>query len=230
MENRRSVAKKLQNVYLHMVDKQQQPTYFQGHLAHLAPKLHGGNVRQEKRALPSLNIEPPTLYVGSPVINYPKALMQDVRRKPSKKYKDVSSDEGDSSSDEEQEGGKIDFGRIARGAKNIYDKIPEPIKAKAKELIIKKAKEALAGAGRKPRALAGGVNRLKKSKRWLGFVANDLIPSGIKSAESVYASAKKMGGKVKKPNARAAIVKKVMKQHGLSLPQAFSFVKAHGLY
>ena len=42
-----------------------------------------------------------------------------------------------------------------------------------------------------------------------------------------------MGGtvvKVKKPNARAAIVKKVMKQHGLSLPQASSFVKAHGLY
>ena len=48
MENRRSVARKLQNVYLHMVDKQDKPSYFQGHLVHLEPKLHGGNVRLEK--------------------------------------------------------------------------------------------------------------------------------------------------------------------------------------
>ena len=207
MDNRRDIANRLQNSYINMIDKSDKPFYFQSHLSH----LQGGIIQHERRADAQFPTEPPTLYVGSPVINYPKSLLKDVRG----------------------EGGKINFGRVLRGAKNIYDKIPEPIKAKAKELIIKKSLEALAGAGRKPRkprALAGGINRSKKAKKWLGFVANDLIPSGIKSAESVYASAKKMGGAVKKPNARAVLVKKVMKEHGFSLCQASSFVKKNGLY
>jgi hypothetical protein len=43
---------------------------------------------------------------------------------------------------------------------------------------------------------------------------------------------RKVGGKVggKKPSARGAIVKKVMKEKGLSLPQASKYVKDHGLY
>ena len=204
MDNRRDIANRLQNSYINMIDKSDKPFYFQSHLSH----LQGGIIQHERRADAQFPTEPPTLYVGSPVINYPKSLLKDVRA----------------------EGGKIDFRKAFKVGKNIYDKIPEPIKAKAKELIIKKSLEALAGAGRKPRALAGGVNRLKKAKRWTGFVANDLIPSGIKSAESVYASAKKMGGAVKKPNARAVLVKKVMKEHGFSLCQASSFVKKNGLY
>ena len=79
----------------------------------------------------------------------------------------------------------------------------------------------------------GGVNRFKKSKRWLGFVGNDLIPTGIKSAEEVYSAVKRMGGKIKlkrKPNARALIVKQVMQKMGLSLPQASSYVKQNNLY
>jgi hypothetical protein len=34
----------------------------------------------------------------------------------------------------------------------------------------------------------------------------------------------------KKPSARGAIVRKVMKEQGLSLPQASKYVKEHGLY
>ena len=34
----------------------------------------------------------------------------------------------------------------------------------------------------------------------------------------------------RKPNARNELVKKVMKEHGLSLPNASKFVKDHGLY
>jgi hypothetical protein len=37
------------------------------------------------------------------------------------------------------------------------------------------------------------------------------------------------GGK-RAPSARGAIVKKVMAEHGLSLPQASKYVKEHGLY
>jgi hypothetical protein len=37
-----------------------------------------------------------------------------------------------------------------------------------------------------------------------------------------------MGGR--KPSARGAIVKQVMHEHGLSLPQASKYVKEHGLY
>jgi hypothetical protein len=39
---------------------------------------------------------------------------------------------------------------------------------------------------------------------------------------------KKLGGRA--PSARGAIVKQIMKEHGLSLPKASAFVKEHGLY
>jgi hypothetical protein len=38
------------------------------------------------------------------------------------------------------------------------------------------------------------------------------------------------GAKPRKPNARNELVKKVMKEHGLSLPNASKYVKEHGLY
>jgi hypothetical protein len=34
----------------------------------------------------------------------------------------------------------------------------------------------------------------------------------------------------RKPSVRNLIVKKVMKEHGMSLPQASKYVKEHGLY
>jgi hypothetical protein len=44
-------------------------------------------------------------------------------------------------------------------------------------------------------------------------------------------SAKSCGGRKKRaPSARGAIVKKVMNEKGLSLPQASKYVKDHGLY
>ena len=39
---------------------------------------------------------------------------------------------------------------------------------------------------------------------------------------------RRVGGRA--PSARGEIVKKVMREHGLSLPQASSYVKQHGLY
>ena len=54
---------------------------------------------------------------------------------------------------------------------------------------------------------------------------------GIDS-ESNYGRGKHGGRKVggKAPSVRGAIVKKVMQEHGLSLPQASKYVKEHGLY
>jgi hypothetical protein len=48
-----------------------------------------------------------------------------------------------------------------------------------------------------------------------------------------YGSGRKVGGATcggKKPSARGAIVKKIMAEHGLSLPQASKYVKEKGLY
>jgi hypothetical protein len=129
----------------------------------------------------------------------------------------------------------------------------------------------------------GGVNRLKKANRWLGFVTKgigsvvrpitepianaigqtgakiveaqgarygagkfedflgklkrgyDRVPQPLKqlaeasAARGVGQLVKKISGG-RKPSARGEIVKKVMKEHGLSLPQASKYVKDHGLY
>lgn len=49
-----------------------------------------------------------------------------------------------------------------------------------------------------------------------------------KSVGSVARAAHAVGGRA--PSARGAIVRKVMAEHGLSLPQASKYVKEHGLY
>ena len=68
-------------------------------------------------------------------------------------------------------------------------------------------------------------------------VANELIrhatrkpsdPFGGAMSTMPYGGRRKVGGRA--PSARGAIVKKVMQEHGLSLPQASKYVKEHGLY
>ena len=50
-------------------------------------------------------------------------------------------------------------------------------------------------------------------------------------AEEMALKNRKVGGrKTRAPSARNAIVKKVMREHGLSLPQASKYVKENGLY
>jgi len=77
--------------------------------------------------------------------------------------------------------------------------------------------------------MAGGkVNRLKKAKRWTGF-AEDVIKRAIPLGKEIGEMVGK--GKAKRaPSARAVIVKKVMKDKGLSMIEASKYVKANNMY
>lgn len=96
--------------------------------------------------------------------------------------------------------------------------------------------------GRKARALAQHYAAAHGGKvpNWLKSIGNTLAPVGNFVAKEIVAPiAKDVGkdllksaltGKGGARAARGAIVKQVMKQHGLSLPAASKFVKEHGLY
>ena len=76
----------------------------------------------------------------------------------------------------------------------------------------------------------------------LGFRSGGFMPNMFEEMQRMSQPQKELvyrqkelvhGGRVvggRKPSARGAIVKKVMAQHGLSLPQASKYVKEHGLY
>jgi len=84
----------------------------------------------------------------------------------------------------------------------------------------------------------GGVNRLKKAKKWTSY-AVDTAKQGMDLAKA-FGGRMPIAGLPKprtakatgygKKTERGAIVSKVMKEHGLSLPQASKFVKEHNLY
>jgi len=132
--------------------------------------------------------------------------------------------------------------------------VPPEIKAQGIKYAVKAMGGRTSGG-----ATSGGrkVNHLKKAKEWTGFLGS-LIPPEIK-AQGVKTVVKALGGRrsggvhrpmdpmtpritgLKKPmaskatgygrkSARGAIVAQVMKEHGLSLPQASKYVKEHGLY
>ena len=232
--HRRATAENLVKQYAELNRTQQQPHLF-------SSRLDGGFIAPTYQPLGTTAGEPSSLYVGSGEIHYPKALLKAVKgvkniydkipEPVKRKVKNIALEkglqilEGSGRKPKAKRGGKLNIKDIFKGAKDVYNIIPEPIK----QIALKEGLKLL-GAGRKPRVV-GGVNRLKKAKRWTGFVGNDLIPTGIKSAEAVFEASKRMGGKIKqKPNARALIVKQVMQKMGLSLPQASSYVKQNNLY
>ena len=234
--HRRATAENLVKQYAELNRTQDQPHLF-------SSRLDGGFIAPTYQPLGTTQGEPSSLYVGSGEMHYPKALLTAVEgvkniddkipEPVKRKVKNIALEkglqilEGSGRKPRAKRGGKLNIKDIFKGAKDVYNIIPEPIK----QIALKEGLKLL-GAGRKPRVV-GGVNRLKKAKRWTGFVGNDLIPTGIKSAEAVFEASKRMGGKIKpkrKPNARALIVKQVMQKMGLSLPQASSYVKQNNLY
>ena len=70
----------------------------------------------------------------------------------------------------------------------------------------------------------GGINHLKKAHKWTGFVKSLVPPKIAEAAENVAVSQlKRYGG------SRGDMIKKVMSEHGLTLPNASKFIKEHGL-
>ena len=65
-------------------------------------------------------------------------------------------------------------------------------------------------------------------RRKIGGSVSTMPYEGGAVSTMPYGGRRKIGGRA--PSARGAIVKKVMQEHGLSLPQASKYVKEHGLY
>lgn len=115
------------------------------------------------------------------------------------------------------EGGKKRYG-VSRFVKDL-GKISKAVGAKQflkpiAQALTKKAVEKISGAGRRGRPRKGGA--------LLSGEDSGLSGHYPKSQSTAYS-----GGARK---ARAEIVKKVMKEKGLSLPMASKYVKEHGLY
>jgi hypothetical protein len=120
------------------------------------------------------------------------------------------------------EGGKKKYG-VSRFVKDL-DKISKAVGAKQflkpiAQALTSKAVEKIKGAGRRgrPRKIGGAL---------LSGEDEGLTGAYPPQLSTVYKGAGAKGGK----GARAEIVKKVMKEKGLSLPQASKYVKEHGLY
>ena len=120
-----------------------------------------------------------------------------------------------------QKGGKINFKKIGRSIEHVF----KPI-GKALSPI---AKQVLPTLGSTLGSMAGES---------LGAIDPALIPVGqqlgSQFGRNVGTSlANKIGGKRKSKKAmttRQQLVKQVMSQHGLSLPQASKYIKENGLY
>jgi hypothetical protein len=88
---------------------------------------------------------------------------------------------------------------------------------------------ATLGAGRRRR---GGAKSLSLIPEYTGMMEGSAAPSEMSYKYSdvrPVGMARSCGG-AKRSNPRGEIVKRVMREHGLSLPQASKYVKEHGLY
>lgn len=93
---------------------------------------------------------------------------------------------------------------------------------------VKEIKNAL------PRGVISGITALGREGAKLkggsvdALAVKEMMQRGANRARGTTGDLGATGGK--KPNARAQIVKKIMQQRGVSLPEASKIVKAEGLY
>ena len=117
------------------------------------------------------------------------------------------------------------------GFTDFYDDMAsrlKPVVQPISEALTKRAVSAI-GSGRKPRTrkMAGGSGFTD----FYDDMASRLKPVVQPISEALTKKAvSAIGGKVKKPNKRGEIVKKIMKEKGLNLPMASKYVKEHNLY
>jgi hypothetical protein len=121
--------------------------------------------------------------------------------------------------------GGFGWGDIESGF-HAVDNITRPI---AKELLPIAVKAAM-GAGRRGRPKKGGA--VYPNPAYAQHAKYPAYPPNMNRNMLYHTQdvVKGAGRKTRKPSARNEIVKKVMREKGLSLPQASKFVKEHGLY
>ena len=141
-----------------------------------------------------------------------------VKKKATKELKKVASNQIDnlighlkSNNDEKLDGGKLHLKKMAKKAH-----VGRKVKNIGKNVVLPIAKEAAKTALKE-----GAKDFVESNPKYAGLlpVANFAIEKTIGS-----------GIKTKKINKRAEIVKKVMKERGLSLIESSKFVKANNLY
>ena len=122
---------------------------------------------------------------------------------------------------------KVHGGRKHGGLRPYIPNEPQLLQTVPGRLV--QSKEGIDSESNYGRGRHGGLRPyIPNEPQLLQTVPGRLVQSkeGIDS-ESNYGRGRHGG---RKPSARGAIVKKVMQEHGLSLPQASKYVKEHGLY
>ena len=120
-------------------------------------------------------------------------------------------------------GGKHGTWNNFRNFEKVLGSVAKTVAPVAKPILgalTDRAVQEIQGSGRRPRGRPKGGALISYHPN--EFQDYSYPPSLMK--------VQKKGSGIKRPNPRGEIVKKVMKQHGLSLSQASSYVKQHNLY
>lgn len=108
--------------------------------------------------------------------------------------------------------GGVSLSGLAKGAKGLLDDAVSVAKPVLKDTLISVGKDALS-------SYLTGKSGSKAPKRGKGVMSGGLAGVGVMK-----------GGAMDGRKRRAEIVKKVMKDHGMKMTDASSYVKKHGLY
>ncbi len=217
-----------------MIEALPQPTMLHRRPMTEPPSLKGG-LRPQKHPDPGyfLPKDPATLATGSDV----GSMRPSDQKLAMRRYiKANDLEDSDLIGGSHLEGGRgINWKKVGRSIKkglSTVGKYATPvIKEVGKELlpIVKKeGLKALKTVAENPELLMAAAGRPKKNHRVIRGGYNSESDSDSEGSIHIDVNSHKNGGK--RPNARAEIVKRVMREKGLSMIQASSYVKAHGLY
>jgi hypothetical protein len=220
-----------------MLDHLPQPNMLFRRPAGDLPTLHGGR-RPRDKPLPGYFYpeEPATLATGS---NIGSMMPTDDKYAMRRYAKENDLDEM------EMSGGKINWSKVGKSLKkglSTAGKYATPIlKEVGKEAMpiikkegIKALKNYLLPAAEftaeNPEILMAAAGRARKPRKRMSKAIREMSDEDSDSDGSIHVdiNSHKNGGK--RVNARAEIVKRVMREKGLKMIEASKYVKAHGLY
>jgi hypothetical protein len=180
--------------------------------------LHGG-IRYKAHPTPEMDFQPDTLFTGEEMYEdiKPKRVASRGGRLVGglgcREYGDMVSS---------LEGGSIkSIGKsLKKGLKQV-GKVVAPI---AKDVVMPVVKDFATKQGRK-----------LLEQQLAKFAVKDVLPAAEEAAPLLLAAGRKKsggrmsGGAMDKRSARAVLVKKIMREHGCSLPMASKYIKENGL-
>jgi len=208
---------------LHRLMKAERADPFNSYGEHVPTRtLHGG-IRYKAHPTPEMDFQPDTLYTGEEMYEDIKPRRIGGRMSGGLGYREY----GDMVNGLEQRGGSIkSIGKsLKKGLKSV-GKVVAPI---AKDVVMPVVKDFATKQGRK-----------LLEQQLAKFAVKDVLPAAEEAAPLLLAAAgrkkggriiggRMSGGAVDKRSARAVLVKKIMREHGCSLPEASKYIKENGL-